>query len=154
MTEFPRIPMPRKPGLFRELCSLGADLIDLHLMESTAMQDGSVTYVGPEEPRVLRVQWSDETVWLDAPATGNVGPAHHGTMGFHGVDRSTWELHVGGYPVCYKWLKDRKGRALSRDDIAHYQRIVSTLAETIRLMASIHGVIEQHGGWPDAFASE
>jgi hypothetical protein len=28
---------------------------------------------------------------------------------------------AGAYPVCEKWLKDRKGRTLSNDDIAHYQ---------------------------------
>jgi len=59
-----------------------------------------------------------------------------------------WEFHVGGYQVCEKWLKDRKGRKLSFEDLAHYQRIVSALAETIRLMAEIDTVIEEHGGFP------
>jgi hypothetical protein len=59
---------------------------------------------------------------------------------------------IGGYQVCLKWLKDRKGRSLSADDIAHYQKIVVALNETIRLMAEIDKVIEAHGGWPDAFA--
>jgi hypothetical protein len=54
--------------------------------------------------------------------------------------------------VCEKWLKDRKGRTLSDDDIAHYQKMVVALAETIRLMQEIDEVIEQYGGWPDAFA--
>jgi hypothetical protein len=53
-----------------------------------------------------------------------------------------------------KWLKDRKGRTLSQDDIAHYQKIVVALAETIRLMKEIDETIDQHGGWPGAFATE
>lgn len=32
-----------------------------------------------------------------------------------------------------KWLKDRKGRRLSSDDIDHYQKIVVALNGTIRL---------------------
>jgi hypothetical protein len=32
-------------------------------------------------------------------------------------------------------------------DIAHYQRIVVALKETIRLMGEIDEVIEAHGGW-------
>ena len=40
-----------------------------------------------------------------------------------------WNFHVGGYQVCEKWLKDRKGRALTKDDIAHYQKIVVALAK-------------------------
>jgi hypothetical protein len=63
-----------------------------------------------------------------------------------------WNFHIGGYQVCEKWLKDRKGRILTKDDLAHYQKIIIALSETIRLMAEIDAVIEQHGGWPGAFA--
>jgi Type ISP C-terminal specificity domain len=47
------------------------------------------------------------------------------------------ELHIGGYRVCEKWLKDRKGRKLSKADVAHYQKIIVALAETIPLMQGI-----------------
>jgi len=59
-----------------------------------------------------------------------------------------WEFHVGGYQVCEKWLKDRKGRRLYFDDLTHYQKIVSALPETIRIMGEIDAVIEEHGGFP------
>ena len=55
--------------------------------------------------------------------------------------------------MCSKWLKDRKGRTLSEDDILHYQKILAAIAETIRLMGEIDEVIDQHGGWPGAFAT-
>ena len=67
---------------------------------------------------------------------------------FAGVAPEVWNFHVGGYQVCQKWLKDRKGRTLSYDDLAHYRRVVAALAETIHLMADIDAVIDQHGGWP------
>jgi hypothetical protein len=54
-------------------------------------------------------------------------------------------FHVGGYQPCQKWLKDRKGRALSYDDMQHYRKIVVALAETIRVMAEIDAVIP---AWP------
>jgi hypothetical protein len=56
--------------------------------------------------------------------------------------------------VCCKWLYDRRGtkgepgRTLTLEDIAHYQRIVAALRETIRLMGEIAEVIEEHVGWP------
>ena len=62
-----------------------------------------------------------------------------------------WNFHIGGYQVCEKWLKDRKDRTFTADDIAHYHRIVIALHETIRLMAEIDNGIESHGGWPNAF---
>jgi len=75
------------------------------------------------------------------------------TRWFEGVPENVWNFHIGGYQVCEKWLKDRRGRVLSEEDIAHYQKIVVALKETIRLMAEIDTVIEAHGGWPGAFAS-
>lgn len=50
--------------------------------------------------------------------------------------------------VCEKWLKDRRGRELSEEDIEHSQKVVTALKETIRLMAEVDQVIEVHGGWP------
>ena len=70
------------------------------------------------------------------------------TAGFCGVPEAVWSFHIGGYQVCQEWLKDRKGRLLTSEDITHYQKIVVALTETIRLMAEIDAVIEQHGGWP------
>ena len=41
-----------------------------------------------------------------------------------------------------------KGRQLSEEDIAHYQKIVVALKETMRLIEEIDGIIEEHGCWP------
>ena len=67
---------------------------------------------------------------------------------FKGVPPEVWDFHVGGYQVCEKWLKDRKGRKLSFEDLTHYQKIVSALAETIRIIGEIDAVIEEYGGFP------
>lgn len=56
-----------------------------------------------------------------------------------------WNFHIGGYQVCDKWLKDRRGRKLTNDDITHYQKVVKALAETVRLMGEIHAAIPR---WP------
>jgi hypothetical protein len=61
------------------------------------------------------------------------------------VPPEVWGFYVGGYQVCEKWLKDRKGRKLSWDDVQHYQRVVVALAETIRLMGEIDSLIPS---WP------
>jgi len=67
---------------------------------------------------------------------------------FEGVTKEVWEFHVGGYQVCEKWLKDRKGRELSYDDKEHYKLIVAILGQTIALMNEIDKVITMNGGWP------
>jgi len=64
---------------------------------------------------------------------------------FEGVPLEVWQFRVGGYQVLDKWLKDRKGHALSFEDIMHYQRIVVALSETRRIMQEIDDLIPN---WP------
>ena len=59
------------------------------------------------------------------------------TQYFANVPRTAWEFYIGGYQPAQKWLKDRKGRTLSFDDISHYGKIISVLTETARLMTEI-----------------
>ena len=61
---------------------------------------------------------------------------------FDSVPAVAWGLPIGGYQPAQKWLKDRRGRVLSWDDIGHYQRIVKILAETDRIMRDIKLPIE------------
>ncbi len=70
---------------------------------------------------------------------------------FESVEPDIWAFTIGGYRRAEKWLKDRRSRTLSEDDIDHYQQIVVVLAETQSLMIEADDVIEQHGGWPDTF---
>ena len=153
-SDFPRVPLPGSAELFRKLVAAGHELLGLHVLESPKLDNPITTYTGPRNPEVVRVGWSVGTVWLDAGKT-NAREGHRaplpGTIGVYGVPEEVWDFHIGGYQVCHKWLKDRKGRTLSDEDVAHYQKIVVALSETIRIVAEIDEVIEAHGGWPDAF---
>jgi predicted helicase len=136
--DFPRLPLTGNLELFRALARLGGELVALHLLESPKLDKPIAEFIGGRNPEVEKLSWSKNTVWLDKAQT----------TGFKGVREDVWNFHIGGYQVCEKWLKDRKGRILSPDDIAHYQKVVVALAETIRLMGEIDEVIEEHGGWP------
>jgi hypothetical protein len=142
--DFPRLPLTGNLQLFHALARLGGELVALHLLESPKLDQPITEYLGGRSPEVEKVSWSQNTVWLDKAQT----------TGFKGVREDVWNFHIGGYQVCEKWLKDRKGRTLSADDRSHYQKIVVALSETIRLMKEIDAVIDKHGGWPGAFASD
>jgi predicted helicase len=139
--DFPRLPLQVNLELFQALVRLGSELVTLHLLESPKLAQPNIEFVGGRNPEVEKILWSDEAVWIDKAQT----------TGFRGVIESVWDFHVGGYQVCEKWLKDRKGRTLSHDDIIHYRKIVVAISETIGLMKEIDEVIESFGGWPDAF---
>lgn len=139
---FPRIPMVVVDSpMVHELAQLGGELIALHLLESPKLKLTITEYLGGRAPEVEKISWSSNTVWIDKAQT----------TGFRGVREEIWNFHIGGYQVCDKWLKDRKGRTLSEEDIAHYQKVVVALSETICIMAEIDKVIEEYGGWPGAF---
>jgi len=139
--DFPRLPLTESLELFRKLARLGGELVALHLMESPKLDKVSTKFIGDRNIEVEKVTWSDNTVWVDKTQT----------TGFKDVPEAVWNFHIGSYQVCEKWLKDRKGYKLSNDDIAHYQKIILALTETIRLMQEIDGIVEQYGGWPSAF---
>jgi len=120
-------------------------------MESPKLDRTMTTYIGPKKPKVARVDWWQDTVWLDAPAKRKGQATTPGTVGFRGVPEIAWNFRIGGYQVCEKWLKDRKGRTLSKEEITQYQRIIVAIAETIEIMKQIDEVIEEQGGWPGAF---
>jgi predicted helicase len=139
--DFPRIPLTGTLALFQALARYGGELVAMHLLESPKLHKPLATYTGEALPEVEKISYAHDTVWIDKAQTS----------GFRGVPNDVWTFHVGGYQVCEKWLKDRKGRTLSTDDITHYQKVVVALNETIRLMKEIDEVIENHGGWPGAF---
>ena len=139
--DFPRLPLTGNLELFRALSRLGGDLTALHLLESPKLAQSISEFIGARNSEVEKISWARDTVWVEKGQTS----------GFRGVPEEVWNFHIGGYQVCAKWLKDRKGRMLTDDDIAHYQKIVVALSETIRLMAEIDRVIDEHGGWPGAF---
>ena len=135
--DFPRIPLTSSMELFLALANIGGEMVALHLLESLKVNDFITTFTGKGDNSIpKKPTWQNNTVQINP------------TQRFEGIPENVWNFHIGGYQVCEKWLKDRKGRTLSEDDITHYQRIVVSLNETIRLMAEIDQVIDEHGGWP------
>lgn len=145
--DFPKIPLPSSSKLFVELNCLGEKLVALHLLKFRLKNNQLPKKIGSKEFRVEKVSYFNNTVWIDKGTT----------CGFEGVQEDVWNFHIGGYQVCEKWLKVRgpkngnPGRILTDEDIAHYQKIIITLSETISVMTHIDEVIDKHGGWPGAF---
>ena len=141
--DFPRVPIPDDASLFRKLCVYGSKLVALHTMKAEG--DSSIGFDVPGNNIAEQISFVPPN-----KETGiRAGRVHINTeQYFEGISPAVWQMRIGGYQVCEKWLKDRKGRTLTHDDIEHYQRTVSALAETRSLMAQIDALIADHGGWP------
>jgi len=128
--DFPRLPLTSDVELFCDLAALGKQLVALHLLDTQTapvLYNTFSLFEGEGNREVEKVRYVDtsQRVYINK------------TQYFDNVPPEVWEFHIGGYQVCDKWLKDRKGRRLTIDDIQRYQRIVVALRETIRLMAEI-----------------
>jgi len=135
--DFPRVPLTRNDALFRQLATYGEELVALHLMKSAKLEQKSKhpQFVGQEGKCIVEPGHPKYEVKSRSVINNKKGDR------FTHVPEAVWNFYVGGYPVCAKWLKDRKGRTLSPQDIAHYQQIVVALGETIILMAAIDQAI-------------
>jgi predicted helicase len=123
--DFPRVPFPASPKSFRAISEHGEALRRLHLMEPAAIGATPFPFEGEGDSVVDRPRHEDGRVWINR------------SQYFAGVSATAWNFHIGGYQPAQKWLKDRKGRALTYDDVRHYQRIIKILDETHRIMALI-----------------
>ncbi|MBD3306920.1 N-6 DNA methylase [candidate division KSB3 bacterium] len=128
--DFPRLPLTSDLDLFQDLAALGKQLVALHLLDTAAAPMLAV----PTSPFPVSGSNTVESVTYDATEQR---VSINKTQYFENVPTDVWEFRVGGYQVCHKWLKDRKGRQLTFEDIQHYQRIVIALAETLNLMNAI-----------------
>lgn len=154
--DFPRLPLTTDRELFRKLGALGKRLVDLHLLDSVDAPDGWKLHQNGaamfQNTTVASGFPKKELADVDENGKGKV--FINKTNYFDDVPQEVFEFHVGGYQVCHKWLKDRKDRELSEEDIQHYGKITVALANAIRLMAEIDELIEAHGGFPLAGSQE
>jgi len=126
-SDFPRIPFTQDHKLFLQMAKLGQRLIDLHLVNSDGLSKPICKYFGKGDSIVEKVLYN-----------GLHGGVHINEMQhFEGISEEAWHYHVGGYQVCEKWLKERKGKKLTSDEIEHYCKLVTAIYLTIQLQKQI-----------------
>jgi predicted helicase len=115
--DFPRIPYPSSAEEFDRLAAIGGRLRRLHLMEEVPPL--ATTFPVGGSGLVDSVRYTDGRVYInDRQYFGN-------------VPQEAWEFCIGGYQPAQKWLKDRKGRVLSLEEIQHYEKIIAVLVATM-----------------------
>jgi len=141
--DFPRIPYPKDKETFWKLVKLGGTIRQIHLLESPIINTPIIRY--PQNGDNIITRKLSKNDWEINPTQTD----EYGTVGkiwlndqqyFENIPLIAWEFYIGGYQPAQKWLKDRKGRQLSFEDIQHYQKIIVALFETDRLMKEIGGV--------------
>jgi len=132
-TDFPRVPFTKDYKLFKELAEKGEELVELHLLKSKKLVKPIAKCEGSGDLRAQKVSYDRDK------ARVHINPEKW----FAGVPPEVWEYHIGGYQVSQKWLKDHKGKELSSEEVAHYTRVVTAIAETIRIQRFLDDLFAQ-----------
>ncbi len=143
--DFPRVPYPSpltpKGGIeetqekFWKLVKLGSELRQIHLLESPTVEKYITQYPNDGNNVVGKIHFENNRVYINYDKASPLGI--EGLQYFANVPEVAWNFYIGGYQPAQKWLKDRKDRELSTDDIFHYQKIIVALSETDRIMKEI-----------------
>jgi predicted helicase len=131
--DFPRVPFTKDYNLFKKMSDYGNMLADLHLLKSSELDSPISRFQGTGDNRVKKLKYDDKTGVLYI----------NKDQYFEGISQDVWSYQIGGYQVCEKWLKDRKDRVLSLDEIQTYCRIVTAIQKTIEIQREIDELYER-----------
>ena len=127
-SDFPRVPFTCNQKLFSKMAGYGERLVDLHLLKSSDLDSKVVSMEGKGNGKVEKVRYEKNKVYIsEQQYIESVSPA-------------IWAYQIGGYQVCDKWLKDRKGKILSLEDVKHYSLVVTALKKTMDIQEKIDGI--------------
>jgi len=128
-TDFPRVPFTRDRKLFIRMAEHGKALVELHLMKAKELDKTKVKFQSGDN-KIEKLKYD--------PESGHI--YINDDQYFEGISNDVWGYQIGGYQVCNKWLKDRKGKRLSLDDIKHYCKVVTALKKTIEVQKAIDNI--------------
>lgn len=125
--DFPRIPLLSNYGTFKKLSDLGKELVELHLLKHSSLDTSDIGFPESGSNKVEKVVYDEvnRRVFLNKEQY------------FEGVSKEVWEYRIGAHQVMEKYLKDRKGRKLSLDEINHYMKMAKAIRLTIKLQEEI-----------------
>lgn len=123
--DFPKVPYPTDKAKFWKLVKLGSELRSIHLLESDKLNTLTIGYPVSGDNIVTKLSYEEGKVYINDKQY------------FDKVPEVAWNFYIGGYQPAQKWLKDRKNKELTYDDIMHYQKIINALYLTDKLMLQI-----------------
>lgn len=125
--DFPRVPFTSDYEVFKEVSKLGESLVYLHPLKAPDLDSPISKYQGKGLNLVEKVIYGEpeKRIYINKDNY------------FDNIDKEVFEYQIGGYRVLSKWLKDRKGRYLSLEEITTYSRIATALRRTIETQQQI-----------------
>jgi predicted helicase len=136
-TDFPRVPYPSIEN-FWQLVELGGNLRALHLLEDKTLDTRIIDINGEGTTEIKNKLNKKDFTIEDDKVTLNLNE----DISIINIPLIAWNFYIGGYQPAQKWLKDRVGRTLTRQDLKHYNKIINALCKTDEIMKKIDEVLK------------
>lgn len=124
-SDFPRIPFPKNKEEFFVLVNFGERLRKLHLLDSDSINNIITTYPINGTNEVSKIEYKDKNVYIN------------NEQYFGGIEEDIWNFYIGAYQPVQKYLKDRKGKVLSMENIINYEKMIVSISETIKTIKEL-----------------
>jgi hypothetical protein len=135
MKSFPRLQFTTDRKLFTELVRVGSKLIQSHLLEFEHL-----------EP--LEIVGENFLIMAGYPKHINQEIYLNKDTKIKNISNELWGYKIGVHQVLEKWLKDRKEKVLSQDEIQHYVKMIQAVKHTLMHVGEIDEIIQDKGGFP------
>ena len=133
--DYPRIPFTSDWKQFCDFASFGERLVALHLLKSPELNPPLCQFEGEGDQTVAKTKALGFRYERDEQRMYVNNTQYFGRIPMH-----VYEYRIGGYQICEKWLKDRKGRRLELEDIQTYCRAVTALDKTVKIQQNLDDV--------------
>jgi len=123
--DFPKIPFTKNIELFKSISSIGENLSNLHLLKTPELNNPTSKFIGQGDNVVKEIKYTDERLYINSEQY------------FTPVASNIYNYYIGGYKVLNKWLKDRKSRTLSLEEVRRFCQVITSLKLTIEIQERI-----------------
>lgn len=124
--DFPVVPYPNSKEMFWKLSELGCELINAHIFKTSFSEN--IEFIG-NNTSIEKIEFVDDKVYIND------------TSYFSIVSSKEWSITIGGYNPCQRWLKERKGRKMTPDDVEWYKKMVGAIRKTNEVVELIDKIV-------------
>ena len=127
------MPFINNKRIFKKLSGFGEQLASYHILNNKTKS--KVNFPEKGSNIIDKIKFNKNEVWINK------------NQYFNGVSLDVWNFQIGGYMPAQKWLKSRKGKKLTYDELITYPMVITSISKTIEIQSKIDKAIDDIGGW-------
>lgn len=127
IADFPKVPYPKNMQDFIRISKIGSEIIQLHLCEK--IEKPITSKIEMTDLLIENINYKNETIYLNKASW------------IANVPESVWNYYVGSYLPVQKWIKDRKGKMITQDDLDYFIDIISNVYRILQITDELDEII-------------